>query len=89
MHIKPQQGLQNNNFYIWLVGRRQNEGCRWECVPLLPTKEKTGEKSKKEEEQITFLINERQQAAKFHSIWRSSGWEVLKVASSFSAIWYH
>lgn len=28
-------------------------------MPLLPTEEKTGEKSNKEEEQITFLINER------------------------------
>lgn len=36
-----------------------------------------------------FPINEGQQTVKFRSIWRSSGWEVFKAASPFSAIWCH
>lgn len=40
------------------------ERCRRERAPLLPTKEKPGEKSKEEKQQITFLINKRQQTAK-------------------------
>lgn len=72
---------------LYLIGKTQR--CRRECMSLLPSTKKTGENLKKEKRCIAFLINERQQIVKFHSIWRSSAWNVFKAALPFSAIWCH
>lgn len=47
---------------------------RRSCVPLPPTQREPGEELKYDKQRIAFLINERQQTGKFHSIWSSSGW---------------
>lgn len=74
-----------------VIGRQtvKTQRCGWEYIPQPPNREKTGEKLKWQKQHIAFLINEGQQTVKFHSIWRSSGWEVFKAASPFSAIWCH